>query len=126
MISFEFFVKGYFQTNDYINLIRYYLQEEPIMIVDITEQINLVDIIKGVLPSELERFLREYIKDHVFLTLKDISYNYINTYYRSPLLRIERNKVIMILNMKLGRVFTKLCNEGIIRKYNSKTYKRVE
>ncbi len=96
------------------------------MIVDITEQINLVDIIKGVLPSELERFLREYIKDHVFLTLKDISYNYINTYYRSPLLRIERNKVIMILNMKLGRVFTKLCNEGIIRKYNSKTYKRVE
>lgn len=94
------------------------------MIVDITEQLDLVDIIKGVLPSELERFLREYIKEHTFITSKDVGYSYINTYYSLPLLRHERDRIIKTLNMKLGRIFTKLRNESIIEKYNSKTYKR--
>ncbi len=95
------------------------------MIVDITEQLSLVDTIRGVLPSELEKFIRKYIKNHVYITLRDISYYYIKTYYSFPLMRYERNKLIKILNMKLGRIFTKLCNEGIIEKFNSKTYKRL-
>ena len=94
------------------------------MIVDITEQITLVDTIKGVLPSELERFAREYIKDHVYITQRDISYNYIHTYYSFPIFKSERDRPIIILNRKLGKIFSKLCTEGIIEKFNTKTYKR--
>lgn len=96
------------------------------MIEDILEQISLVDTIKGVLPSELERFTRSYIKVHKFITSKDIGYTYINTHYNLPRFRHERNKLIIILNHKLGRILPKLCNEGIIEKFNNRTYKRVE
>ncbi len=36
-------------------------------IVDIENQISLTEIIKGVLPSELERFTREYISNNKFI-----------------------------------------------------------
>ena len=95
------------------------------MIEDITEQTSLVDTIKGVLLSELEKFTKNYIKDHVYITLRAISNKYIDTYHSVPLMRYEKNKLIKILNMKLGRIFTKLCNEGIIETFNNKTYKRL-
>ncbi|KKN33660.1 hypothetical protein LCGC14_0801530 [marine sediment metagenome] len=95
------------------------------MIEDITEQTSLVDTIKGVLSSELENFTRNYIKDHVYITLRAISYKYIDTYHSVPLMRYEKNKLIKILNMKLGRIFTKLCIEDIMEQFNRKTYKRI-
>ena len=85
----------------------------------------IVDTIRGVLVSELETFTRSYIKDHIYITLRAISYSYIDTYHNLPLYRYDRGKLIKILNCKLGRAISKLCREGIIEKYNSKTYKRV-
>ncbi len=87
--------------------------------------IDLVDTIKGVLLSELENFAKNYIKDHVYITLRYISHKYIDTYHNVSLKRLERNNLIKILNMKLGRIFTKLCNEGIMEQFNRTTYKRL-
>jgi len=86
----------------------------------------LVDIIKGILPSELERFSRSYIENHTYITVKYISINYLKTYYSIPKIKFERDRLIKILNMKLGRILIKLCDEGIIETFNSRTYKRVE
>ncbi|HEC36951.1 hypothetical protein LCGC14_0833650 [marine sediment metagenome] len=95
-------------------------------IVDIENQISLVELIKGVLPSELKRFTRKYIEDHKFLTLKDISYSFIDTYYSFPILRHERLNLIHILNRKLGRLISELMKESLIERFNVKTYKRVD
>ena len=87
--------------------------------------IDLVDTIKGVSLGELEKFARNYIKDHVYITLRYISIQYINTYHNIPLKRLEKNDLIKILNMKLGRIFPKFCNEGIMEQFNRDTYKRL-
>ncbi len=96
------------------------------MVIDIENQISLIEIIKGVLPSELKRFTKEYIKEHKFITLKDISYSYINTSYRFPALKIERDKILQTLVYKLCRVIPDLKKEGLIERFNGKTYKRVD
>ena len=96
------------------------------MIVDIENQISLVELIKGVLPSALKKFTKNYIKEHTYIKLKDVSYCYIETHYNSPLLRHEKSKLITILNHKLGKLIPELKSEGLIAKYNGKTYKRVE
>ena len=95
-------------------------------IVDIENQISLLELIKGVLPSELEQFTRDYIEDHKFLKLQDISYYYIDKYYNLPKIRNERLNLIHTLNRKLGRVVPKLMKEGLIEKFNTKTFKRIE
>ena len=95
------------------------------VIVDSDEQIDLLAVIKGVLPSELERFTRSYIVDHVYITLKDISWSYINTYYRIPLRVYEREKLIHTLNRKLGKIVMGFIQKGILERYNTKTYRKI-
>ena len=85
----------------------------------------IVDTIKEVLLSELERFARSYIKDHIYIKSRAISLSYIESYHKLPLFRNERDKLIKTLNFKLGRVMRNLLREGIIEKFNSKTYKRL-
>ncbi|KKL17379.1 hypothetical protein LCGC14_2486150 [marine sediment metagenome] len=95
------------------------------MIVDTIKHIASLDDIKGTLRIELEKFVRGYIKDHIYMTLKNISYNYIITYYNLPSSRSESTKFIKILNMKLGMVMGSLCREGVLEKFSTKTYKRL-
>lgn len=95
-------------------------------IVDIEEQIDLLEVIKGVLPSELKRFSREHITQHKFIKLKDISYYYLDTYYNLPSLKHERDKIITVLIRKVSRFISEFIKEGLIEKYNGKTYKRIE
>lgn len=89
-------------------------------------QLSLLDTIKGISPSELESFTRDYIIDHKFITTKDIGYAYLKAHYGIPSLHSERYKVLRILNYKLGKILPKLCNEGFIIKHNSRVYRRVE
>ena len=96
------------------------------MIVDIEEQISLLEIIKGILPSEIERFSRKYINRHVYFKLRDIAYYYLETYYTFPITKYERDNLLQILARKVSRFIPKLMKEGLIEKYNQKTYKRVD
>ena len=98
-------------------------------IVDIENHLGLIEVIRGVLPSELERYTREYISDNKYIKSSSVAYSYLKTYFNPYLLnmnKFENKKLVRSLTRKLGRTLSKLESEILIERFNTKTFKRVE
>lgn len=95
------------------------------MIVDIAEQISLEEIIRGLLPSEIKRFLLSYANNgHTYITTKDLSWEYLETYYIIDIIpTIEKDRLLRILIRKFSSQIGKLLKVGILERHNNRTFK---